>query len=43
VATSAAAVTLIFIGWGKAIGSALDALGKVGGALRAILEPRIPV
>ena len=43
VATSASAVALIFIGWGKAIGSALDALGMVGGALRAILEPRIPV
>ena len=43
VATSAASVALIFIGWGKAIGSALDALGMVGGALRVILEPRIPV
>ena len=43
VGTSAATVALIFLGWGKAIGSALDALGMVGGALRVILEPRIPV
>ena len=43
IATSASAVALIFIGWGKAISSTISALGMVGNALRTILEPRIPV
>ena len=43
VGTSAAAVTLTFLGWVKTVQSLIPVITEAGGVIKQLVEPRIPV